>query len=259
MRGDLAELLAAVRALGMTTSVNTNGLLLGERPEVIRAADAFLVSLDGPARVHDAFRGRGAFAKLEEGLSALGRAQRPYLMSVTLFRENLDQIPFFLEFARRHATLLVLQPGASHVLGATRPNPEAPDAERCRAVLARLAEDRRAQSLIWNSPRGLRELSRWPEQHRLRTHAGRISARIEVDGRMFACSRSVNDPSALPAPNVFELGVEEAFRRLRRSDCSGHVCQCAHNVEKNLLFSLDPGAWWNLLRRRSGELRRMAG
>lgn len=259
VRKDLPELLRQVRRDGMTSSVNTNGALLPERPEVVATADSFLVSVDGPEAIHDRYRGEGSFAGLSAGLELLARADKPFVLSVTLFRENLEQLPYLIELARRFGTRIVVQPGATHVLGSRAPNPELPEVRRYREVLRALLDDPRAMRHVWNSPRGLRELLRYPDQHRLRTHAGRITARLEVDGRMFPCSRSVNDPSALPAPNVLELGVREAFRRLPRIDCSGHVCQCAHNVEKNLLFGLEPSSWWNLVTRRSGELRRMAG
>lgn len=259
LRKDLGELLTAVRRRGMTSSVNSNGALLAERPEVVAAADAFLVSVDGPEPIHDGYRGAGSHARVLGGLALLRAARKPVVLSVTLFRENLDQMPYFLELARRFDTRVVIQPGATHVLGSKAANPETPEVQRYRAVLRGLLADPAALRLVWNSPRGLRELARFPAQHRLRTHAGRITARLEVDGRLFPCSRSIDDPSALPAPNVLELGVSEAFRRLPRIDCSGHVCQCAHNVEKNLLYGLEPSAWWNLATRRFGELRRMAG
>ncbi|MBI3206999.1 MAG: radical SAM protein [Myxococcales bacterium] len=258
-RADLSVILSRVRQRQMTSSVNTNGVLLTERPSVIERADAFLVSLDGPAAIHDAYRGAGSHDRTLAGLAALSRARKPVLLSITLFERNLDQVPYFLDVARRFGARLVLQPGATHVLGSKEPNPEAPDARRYRAVIRALSADPAQAAWVWNSPRGLRELARYPERHRLRAHGGRITARLEVDGRLFPCSRSVNDPSALPAPNVLELGVREAFRRLRRIDCSGHVCQCAHNVEKSLLFSLEPSAWWNLATRRFAEARRMAG
>ncbi len=258
-RSDLPDLLRRVRSRGMTSSVNTNGTLVAERSDVVRDAGSFLVSVDGPRAIHDQYRGAGAFSRLVTGLGVLARAQKPILLSVTFFDFNLEQMPFFLELAQRFGARLVLQPGATHVLGSTEPNPVAPNVERYRALLASLLDDPQALGLVWNSARGLRELARFPEQHRLRTHAGRITARLEADGRLFPCSRSVNDPAALPAPDAFELGMREAFRRLPRIDCSGHVCQCANNVEKSLLYALDPGAWYDAATRRFAEMRRMAG
>jgi MoaA/NifB/PqqE/SkfB family radical SAM enzyme len=259
VRRDLAELLGRVRARGMTSSVNTNGMLLEERRDVVALADSFLVSVDGPEPVHDRYRGAGSFARMRRGLALLRAEAKPTVLSVTLSRDNLDELPFFEALALGLGVRVALQPGATHVLGATTPNPETPDVARFRAAMRALARDRRTRRWIWNSRRGLEVLAEFPEQHRLRTHAGRSSARLEADGRLFPCSRSVTDPSAHPAPNVHELGVREAFRRLSRIDCSGHVCQCAHNVEKNLLFEPSPEAWWTFVTERLGELRRMAG
>ncbi len=242
VRDDLPELLAHVAERGMTRSVNTNGSLITRRLEVLDQSDAFLISVDGPRDVHDRYRGSGFFEKMLAGVELLQQRRKPFVFSVTLFKENLEHLDFFVELARRFDTRIVLQPGATHVLGSRDPNPEVPDVARYRAVLQRVLDEPSLARWVWNSRPGLTELLRWPERHRLRSHAGRITCRLEVDGGLYPCSRAVLDPSCNPAPNVLTLGVAEAFRRLPEIDCSEHVCQCAHNVEKSLLFAWNPAA-----------------
>lgn len=255
MRKDLEVILRRVHERGMVTSVNTNGALLTERKGVIDEADAFLVSVDGPREIHDGYRGAGSFARLVEGLELLNRRRKRFVFSVTLLKENLDHVDFFIDFAERFGARVALQPGATHVLGSDDENPEMPDIERYRAILKDLLDDPAKRRWIWNSRPGLEQLIAWPEQHRLASHAGRISVRLAVDGSMYPCSRAVLDPACNPAPNVLELGVAEAFRRLERIDCSQHNCQCSHNIEKNLLYGWDPDALWNYVTRNYMDLR----
>ncbi|MEZ4222872.1 MAG: radical SAM protein [Polyangiaceae bacterium] len=255
LRQDLAQVLKRARQLQMQTSVNTNGTLLTERPDVVDTTDVFLVSVDGPEEVHDGFRGKRAFARMMQGLELLAARRKRFVLYVALFKKNMGHLDFFIDLAKRFTTQLVVQPGALHRLGSTEPNPETPELTTYRAALKRLQEPD-YRPYVWNSSPGLEVLMQFPEPYRLRCHAGRITCRIEVDGSMFPCSRSLSDPRCLPAPNAFDLGVREAFRRLTSIDCSAGSCWAAHSVEKNLVFSGSPGALWNLATRNYLNQRR---
>lgn len=257
LRDDLPRLLARIREHGMTSTVNTNATLLAEREAVADAADAFLISIDGPEAIHDSFRGKNAYRRLQAGVELLEQKGKRFVFYVALFEKNLDHTDFFVDLARRHRTFLIVQPGALHVLGSDKPNPQTPDLTRYRAALRRLMrpENRR---YLWNSDPGLEVLLGFPEPYELRCHAGRITCRLEVDGRLYPCSRTLDDPRCAEAPNAFDLGIAEAFRRLPTMDCSGGQCWAAHSVEKNLMFSGHPGAAWNFLT-RNYVARRLRG
>lgn len=258
VRSDLPAILDRVGERGMQRSVNTNGILLARKPEVIARSDAFVVSVDGPEEVHDAYRGAGSYRRMREGVDALATAGKRFAFSVALFAKNLEHVPFFVDLARRYDTFLVVQPGAMHVIGSEEPNPERPELARYREIVRRLRTDPEWRDRVWNSTPALEHLERFPESPNLRCHAGRITCRLEVDGRLFPCSRTVLDPRVLPAPNAVELGVAEAFRRLRPIGCEGTQCWAAHNLEKNLIFGADPRASWNLLTRNYATRRRRA-
>lgn len=248
LRDDLPELLDRIRLHGMTSTVNTNATLLSERPEVAERADAFLISIDGPEAVHDAYRGKNAYRRLLAGVELLERMQKRFVFYVALFQKNVQHTDFFVDLARRHRTFLIVQPGALHVLGSDQPNPETPDLVEYRAALRRLMQPGNRRYL-WNSDPGLRILLDFPKPYRLRCHAGRVTCRLEVDGSLYPCSRSLEDPRCQSPPNAIELGVAEAFRRLPSIDCSAGQCWAAHSVEKNLMFSGHPGAAWSFVRR----------
>ncbi len=255
LRDDLPALLGRIRTRKMASSVNTNATLIAERHDVVDAADTFLISIDGPESVHDGYRGKRAYAKLLAGLETLRARGKRFAFYVALFKNNLEHLDFFVRLAKQYDTYLVVQPGAVHRLGSEEANPETPELSSYRAALRRLMQPD-YRPVVWNSTPGLEVLMQFPRMHELRCHAGRITCRIEVDGSMFPCSRSLSDPRCLPAPNAIELGVAEAFRRLPKIDCSGGTCWAAHSIEKNLIFSGSPGAVWNLATRNYMAQRR---
>ncbi len=256
VRKDLPPLLDRIRDLGMSSSINTNGALLAESRPIVDRCDAFVVSVDGPEEIHDAYRGAGSYRNMLRGLDVLATAGKRFAFSVALFRRNLEEIDFFVDLARRHGTFIVLQPGALHVIGSKESNPEAPDLIRYREVMRSVLEDPEKRRFVWNSTPALEILMRFPAEHDLPCHAGRITCRLEVDGKLYPCSRTVGDARCHDAPDVFELGVKEAWRRLPAVDCRGAQCWAAHNIEKNLLFSWNPSTVWNLLTRNYAERRR---
>jgi MoaA/NifB/PqqE/SkfB family radical SAM enzyme len=255
LREDLDVLLRRISQRKMSSSVNTNGTLLAQREDVVDAADTFLVSIDGPETVHDAYRGKHAYRRLMDGVELLAKKRKRFAFYVALFRQNLRHLDFFVDLARRFDTFLIVQPGSLHVIGSEAPNPETPDIQLYRAAVRRLMRPD-YRPFVWNSNPGLEVLLQFPEPYHLRCHAGRITCRLEVDGSLFPCSRTLSDPRCLPAPNAIELGVAEAFRRLPQIDCSGARCWAAHSIEKNLIFSGRPGAAWNLVTRNYMARRR---
>lgn len=91
----LTRLLDLGHSVGMTTSVVTNGLLIG-RPRTLEAlalADTVAVSVDGLSNCHDDLRGRPrAFEKVLIGLAALRQADIPFAISCGVTPQNLAEL-----------------------------------------------------------------------------------------------------------------------------------------------------------------------
>ena len=77
--------------------VLTNGLLLKEHLVQLERLDLkrvhLQVSLDGLENSHDALRGRGSFAALEDNLTAVQNRGLGLTISVAVNRANADQLP----------------------------------------------------------------------------------------------------------------------------------------------------------------------
>jgi Fe-coproporphyrin III synthase len=80
MHSDLFRLAAMLRARGIRTTILSTGLLLERyRERIVETTDEVIVSLDGPAAVHDAIRRvPGAFDRMADGIRAIHRLAPEY-------------------------------------------------------------------------------------------------------------------------------------------------------------------------------------
>jgi radical SAM protein with 4Fe4S-binding SPASM domain len=95
---EIRPVLEEFKARGLSVSLGTNGTTLGGHAGWLVEAglDLLMVSLDGPADIHDSVRGReGAFERQMQGLAAVREAQAsrkeslPHLLPlITVNREN---------------------------------------------------------------------------------------------------------------------------------------------------------------------------
>lgn len=114
MYGPLPRLLQSARALGLVTSVTTNGLLLTARRLAALAPHLQLlaISVDGEPESHNRLRALpSAFAKMAGKLDAVRKAGIPFGVIFTLTQHNLSELAWVAEFAAGEgARLLQVHP-----------------------------------------------------------------------------------------------------------------------------------------------------
>jgi MoaA/NifB/PqqE/SkfB family radical SAM enzyme len=99
---DLHELLGGARALGLKTSVVTNGYLVGRAPYLRCEAliDTLVLSIDGPPELHSRVRGDPrAFDVLQAALARLRADARPFALVHTVTRSSWQHLDWVIEFA----------------------------------------------------------------------------------------------------------------------------------------------------------------
>jgi len=110
----LPRLLEEACALGLFTSVTTNGLLLDSRRLTRLAPHLSLlaISVDGTPQSHDGLRAMdGAFARMRVKLANVRAAGIPFGIIFTLTLQNLDQLAWVAAFAvEEGARLLQVHP-----------------------------------------------------------------------------------------------------------------------------------------------------
>ncbi|HXV37795.1 MAG TPA: radical SAM protein [Myxococcota bacterium] len=104
LRGDLFDLLAHAKRVGISPQLSTNGVLIDERiaTRLAEVGVAYVgVSIDGIERFNDAYRGmRGGFEAALRGLRNAKGAGMKTGLRMTLTRRNLDQLDAMLGVAR---------------------------------------------------------------------------------------------------------------------------------------------------------------
>ncbi len=251
MHSDLFRLSRMLRALSIRTTILTSGLLLARyAPRLAADADDVIVSLDGPAAVHDEIRGvPGAFALLAEGVRALHRASPEFAVSArcTVQSRNATHLRETVEAARslglRSISFLAadLSSAAFH-----RPTPwsEAKQSSvmpqlaaletELEALIAGLPED----GFVLESPAKLRRIAaHFRAHHGLEPHtaprcnAPWVSAVLEQNGDVRPCffhpplgnasGRSLGEVLNSPAAVAFREGLQVSENPIcRKCVCS---------------------------------------
>ncbi len=228
LRGDLPELVAALRARRIGVSLNTNGFLVERRREVLSAVARVKISLDGPEPVHDSVRGKGAWRRAVHGLRLCQAWGVAVVVQTVLSRANLAQLEAHTRWCAERELPLQVQPADARVLHTGEPNPEAPEPAELRLALRRLLDGR---GDVLNTRAGLRHLLAWPAPRSMACASGQITARISSTGVLRLCGRPPRDA---PESEWRELGLAEAFRRLHPVACD--QCWCAPRVDMNLAY-----------------------
>lgn len=104
MHSDLFGLCRRLRALDVRLTILSTGLLLEKNaPDIVEHVDDVIVSLDGPAAIHDGIRRvAGAFQKMSDGIGALHRIKATFPVSgrCTIQKRNFASMAAIVEAAR---------------------------------------------------------------------------------------------------------------------------------------------------------------
>ena len=119
----LAELLSIARALGMITTITSNGMLATHArwKPLASLLDVAAVSIDGTPEEHDTIRRRhGAFAATLNNLTVLRSSGVPFGFIFTLTQHNVDSLEYVVRLAAMHGARSVqVHPLALHGRAAT--------------------------------------------------------------------------------------------------------------------------------------------
>ncbi len=227
-RGDLPCLVAALSGHGIELSLNSNGVLVPRREDVVRAMARVQISLDGPEAVHDRVRGSGSWRRAVDAIDACERWGVSVSVQAVLTRTNLPHVHDLMSWCVTRGLRLQVQPASALVLESDAPNAEAPEPRALDRALRTLSGSPQA---LLNSSAVLAHMRKWPAATPMRCASGEITARIDSVGTLRLCGRP---PAAAPAPSCRALGLAEAYRRLRAPACD--QCWCAPRVQVNLAY-----------------------
>jgi len=240
LRDDIGQMVDCCKEHGISTSINSNGLMVPKMIDALRNLDILCLSLDGPKSTHDYLRGEGSFDSVIEAAN-IAKDKKIKLRFVTVLSNvNLGDIDFILRKTKEFAAPILFQPATTHILMSNDPNPFAAGQEEYKKIIVRLLAEKKKNKYIANSIAGLRHLYNWPTKTRVRCLKVLVACRIESNGDVYICPRIKDKIKPL---NCAQNGVKEAFNNLPYIFCDS--CWCAANVEINCFLSLKLSAILN--------------
>ncbi|MDR1647447.1 MAG: radical SAM protein [Zoogloeaceae bacterium] len=148
---DLNSLICLAKKIGFySVTVTTNAT----RPFAGLEADSIWVSMDGVGESHDAIRGAGTFARLEENIASCGHPRLSVNMVVN--RLNHTALDATIEFARQHPNINSIAINLHTPFAGTEAL-ELPEDTR-RAVLDKVIAYKKRGYPIMNSAAGLKRM-----------------------------------------------------------------------------------------------------
>ena len=210
--------------------LNTNGVLVRRKADIVRKMQVVKISLDGSASVHDKLRGEGSFARALDALAVCSALSVPAQLTCVLGKHNAHSVDDLLSLAESVKTKVIFQPlrpslfqdsvgPATHL--ALNPS-------EAQQVFSEIEGFKRAGRPILNRWASLSHFKTFPRDQSLPCAAGWINVTMDPEGNLFHCGQISRDNKA---NNVVRLGVKAAFEGLQRRGCA--QCWCARVVEEN--------------------------
>lgn len=256
---ELAAVVAEARRLGLWVSISTSGVGAAEQVDALRRADMVMLSFDGPGPVREALTGPVAARAAEDAAALFRREGIPFWTTTVLARPVLPHLEWIVAHAARAGSvanfvLLHTQPGQGRRFHPRAEDvaPLMPSRAELRAALRRLIRLKIGGGPVGSSLPYLETLLAWPDPHVVTSPepgsvpclAGRVSAEITADGRLYACGW---ERGRVAGVDVRDGGFARAWARLPLPRaCASCATSCW--LESNLIFGLDPRALANWAR-----------
>jgi pyrroloquinoline quinone biosynthesis protein E len=218
---------------GTVTRLNSNGILIPRRMNVVKRCAKVKISLDGPESVHDAARGPGAYHRAINGALVSRELGVPVEFTCVLGRHNANAVDALMDIANRLEIGVVFQPARDSLFfdgRADRSQYRLTTLELRRALLS-VEHHKRIGSRVANHWSSLRHFRSFPKDTALPCAAGWINLTMDPEGTLYHCGQTSRADRSC---NVVELGAEAAFAKLKRAGCS--QCWCARVVEENFAW-----------------------
>ncbi len=236
MRRDLPEILEHAHAIGITTSLITNGKLLKKRIHDLSDLDYLSISVDG-IKTFKEIRGID-FDCVLDGITTAKDVGHNILMNCVISGKNLDEIEDLVHLARDLGVWVSFEPihEFSGIEKAVWEEIGIRDLEKYRRTVDRVIEMKKNKFPIINSLTYLRMIKELKPN--FRCHASDIVLHVTADGKIEncrVCRVHLGDVSSGIA-NVWKSSRER--RRRIAEECKG--CLFFGYVENSLLYEFNP-------------------
>lgn len=217
-------------ARNITMRLNTNGVLVRRRVDVVRRMEKLKISLDGPPEIHEAIRGRRSFELALDAVEVARALGVRVEFTCAVGRHNAHAIDAVLKIAESQDCRVVFQPVRPSLFGSLKGSADTwvLSAEEAITTFGQIEAHKRAGRGVLNRWSSLRHYRHFPQDQPLPCAAGWLNATLDPEGNLYHCGQTNRDDKS---NNVVRLGAKVAFERLVRRGCS--QCWCARVVEEN--------------------------
>lgn len=248
LRKDIGDIINYAKSKDLFVSMGSNGFLLDKKIDQIKNLDMLNLSFDGPEKVHDTHRIKGAHDMVINAIRTARENGIRVITQTVITKHNLGCLDYILKKAEEMDFLAGFQPAMNRPLSGKKLSSLIPDEKEYKKTINWLIEQKKQGSRIANSKGGLQHLYYvydWPKfKKQIKCFTPELHAYIDTNGDVYPCLH-VQDQIKNPL-NCTQIGFKEAYNQLINLPCYG--CWSWSNVEFNLLFSLNPDVVCNTLR-----------
>lgn len=257
---DIDKVIKMAVDLGFEVGLNSNGILVPYHLKALRLLNNLSISLDGTSeKVHDKYRGKGAFKKAIAGIEAATKVGIPVHLCCTLTDANLNEWPKILDLAKKYRALVQINPLYPRIRGDGGLKLARVWEEKIKKMLLDIIQKKKNGSPIFYSENTYRLMSNWPDYkndispQKEKGHstclAGKKLLALDSRGNLFPCTRLTGE---VLGRNCLKMGVKNAYKSLPMPSCKS--CRWACFIEYNSLLNLKLSVVLNLLFNRFSKL-----
>lgn len=238
LRNDIGEIVDFCKQKGIFVHISTNGIKLKEKFSQVKNTDLFTISLDGPEKAHDNYRGKGTFVKVLGAIDFVSRKKMRFSVSAVLAKHNIHSIDIFVRLAKEKNFKINFIIPEGDIRDVMVSNDE------YRKAIRKILEYKRQGAPIASSYTYLKYILKWPDYQKttstsiyddIKCFAAKRFFYITTDGYVYPCCLLTD---IAKAKNLLEVGVKQAIDCAKVNDCKSCILACY--LEKNIALSFRP-------------------
>jgi len=240
LRKDIGKLINYSKKLGFFTNLQSNGILIPAKINEIKNLDLLGISIDGPEKINDKYKGRGHFKEAIRGIKVAKSRKIKVFVTVVITDDSLKYLLDMVEFAKKLGIQIDFQPKYIFKKGQLIYN-DFKDKDLFLKNIEQLIELRKKTNIIMSSLPYLESLKRYPNALLdIGCLAGKYYCYITSSGIINPCFFK-------RIGYKYKKGkLTEILKKLpSMNKCSGCFLNCY--TEYNLLFSLNFRACLNAM------------
>lgn len=217
LRDDIGELITQAKARGVFATLVTNGSLIEKNIRNLNGLDTLIVSLGGPADVHEQQRMDGSYWQVLAGIRSAKGAGLDVSVNVVLTKGNIAYLPEMAEDAVQLGVRMTFEPlyafahaSHKHNISALTPGP----AEYREALGVVEALRKRGAPIAISAV------------EKSQCCSGRFSCAVTPSGDVAPCQHLFYSRKW---PNGLSMGFEEAFNSMGEFACRGPFAALPEN------------------------------